>query len=130
MYIAPIGNTSNDFSDVKVRAALPSYARWLSKVSPAGEEVAFDEKTGEVVWSIHSLSAGTGILWPAKKVSFQISLMPSLSQAGSSPVLVSDINMTGKDNFTETIAEEKKQDLNTILSNDPKFNYKEGRVTQ
>lgn len=125
-----IGNTSNDFSDVKVRAALPSYARWLSKVSPAGEEVAFDEKTGEVVWSIHSLSAGTGILWPAKKVSFQISLMPSLSQAGSSPVLVSDINMTGKDNFTETIAEEKKQDLNTILSNDPKFNYKEGRVTQ
>ncbi|MBU3925865.1 hypothetical protein KJ763_01715 [Patescibacteria group bacterium] len=125
-----IGNTSNDFSNVRIRGILPPYVRWLEQVSPSGETVSYDEKTGEVVWNVGNVQAGTGLLWPAKQVFFQISFMPSLSQVGTSPILISDVNMEGHDNFTSNIVQDKKQDLNTILSNDPQFKYTEGKVVK
>lgn len=125
-----MGNNSNDFSSVKVKGILPPYVRWLGQVNPSGESVSYDEKTGEVVWSAGNVQAGTGILWPVKQISFQVSFMPSLSQVGTSPILVSGINMEGKDNFTGNIIQDKKSDISTILSNDPQFKYTDGKVVQ
>lgn len=124
------GNTSNDFSDVKARALLPSYVRWLAKISPSNENISYNNETGEVVWSISKLQAGAGILWPVKQISFQISFAPSLNQIGTSPVLVSDTAFEGKDVFTGNIIEETKSNLNTILNNDPQFKSDEGKVIE
>ncbi len=128
--ICSMGNNSNDFSNVKVKGVLPPYVRWLGQVNPSGESVSYNEKTGEVVWNVGNIQAGAGILWPVKQISFQISFMPSLNQAGSSPILVSGINMEGSDNFTGNIIQDKKSDINTILNNDPQFKYTDGKVVQ
>lgn len=125
-----LGNTSNDFSNIKVRALLPSWINWESQIFPKNENISFNSETGEVVWSINNLQAGAGILWPAKQVSFQISLVPSLSQIGSAPVLVSDIILEGKDIFTGNIINEDAPNLTTILTSDPQFKSSEGKVAQ
>lgn len=125
-----IGNNSNDFSNVKVKGILPPYVRWLNQVNPSGEPISYDEKTGEVVWNVGNIPAGAGILWPVKQISFQISFMPSLSQAGTSPILVSGINMEGNDNFTGNVVQDKKSDITTILNNDTQFKYADGKVVE
>lgn len=125
-----VGNISNDFSDVKVRAILPSFVRWTGKISPSDENISFNETTGEVIWSAGNISAGTGKISPAKEVSFQISFLPSLDQIGSTPVLVSDISIEGRDNFTGNVINEKKKDLDIRLTNDPLFDYTKGTVAK
>ena len=125
-----VGNVSNDFSEVKVRAILPSYVRWMNKISPSGENISFNETTGEIVWNAGNIGAGTGILNPAKEVSFQISFLPSLGQIGSTPVLVSDVSIEGRDNFTGNAVSEKKLDLDIRLTNDPMFDYTKGTVVK
>ncbi|MFA4890396.1 MAG: hypothetical protein WC587_02055 [Candidatus Paceibacterota bacterium] len=125
-----IGNVSNNFSDVKVKAILPSFVRWTNKIYPSSENISFNETTGEVVWNAGNIGAGTGILNPAKEVSFQISFLPSLGQIGSTPVLVSDISIEGKDNFTGNAINETKQNLDIRLTNDPLFDYTKGTVVK
>jgi hypothetical protein len=125
-----IGNTSNDFSGVKVKAILPSYVKWTGNISPSGENISFNETTGEVVWNAGNIGAGTGIINPAKEASFQISFLPSLGQVGSTPTLVSDISIEGKDNFTGNIVNARKQDLDIRLTNDPGFDYTKGTVVK
>jgi hypothetical protein len=125
-----IANTSNDFSDVKIKAVLPSYARWTGKISKADEKISFNETSGEITWEAGMTRAGTGILSPAKEIAFQISFIPSLSQIGFSPVLLSNISIEGKDNFTANIIRETKRDLTTDLKDDPQFNFQMAKVVE
>jgi hypothetical protein len=125
-----IGNASNEFSGVKVKAILPPYVRWLGIISPSDRDISFDEATGEIFWNVGSIEAGTGIARPAEEVSFQVSFLPSMNQVGTAPVLVSDINIEGRDNFTGNNLSVKKQNLDIMINDDPRFNYSEGIVVE
>ena len=123
-----LGNASNDFSDVKVKAGLPSYVRWLGNVSPRGADIHFDDVAGSVAWNAGNIPAGTGITQPAKEVSFQVSFAPSVSQAGSSPDLISRTSLEARDNFINKVFNSAKKSLTIMLFGDPKFSRKEGIV--
>lgn len=125
-----IGNASNDFSDAKVRAILPSYAQWMGRIYPPNENISFNETTGEVAWNVGNIGAGTGIISPAKEISFQISFLPSLAQIGLSPVLVSGISLEGKDVFTGNYINKENKDLDIRLTNDSGFDYTKGTVAK
>ncbi|PIR57955.1 MAG: hypothetical protein COU71_01275 [Parcubacteria group bacterium CG10_big_fil_rev_8_21_14_0_10_38_31] len=125
-----LSNSTNDVENVIVRAFLPSYVEWEGSLSPQDTLVSYDKNTGEVVWKVGLISAGTGILNPAREVSFQIGLLPSLSQVGSAPNLVSEVVIEGKDSFVGTDIRKVKGALSTRLDNDTKFKLTQEKVVQ
>lgn len=104
-----VSNFYNDVADAIVRGALPSYVRWLGAVSPLGEEIVFQPTTGEVVWYLDKIDAGTGILVPSREVSFQIAFLPAPNQKHLSPELMDKSIMEAKDLFTDLTLSDLKQ---------------------
>ncbi|MFH0846396.1 MAG: hypothetical protein V1851_03305 [Patescibacteria group bacterium] len=112
-------NTSNDLSNVKVKASLPAYIKWLDRVSPQVSGLEYNQVGGVLSWNIGSMKAGDGFSTSAKEVSFQISLTPSLSQLGSEPVLVNNLVLEGVDTFTGQKITYPLRDITTRISTDP-----------
>ncbi|MBM2817504.1 MAG: protein of unknown function with transrane region [Parcubacteria group bacterium] len=125
-----ITNTSNRIKDAKVTATLPIYTKWLSQVSPGTENVSFNSAGSEIVWDVGDIEAGAGIDSPPKEVAFQISLFPSVSQIGQSPVILNESSLTGTDIFTSTLVGETRPNLTTTFRTDPDFKYSEDTVVK
>ncbi|MCR4283738.1 MAG: hypothetical protein NUV64_00265 [Parcubacteria group bacterium] len=125
-----LSNSTNDVLNVTARAFLPSYVEWEGSLSPQDAIVSYDKNTGEVVWKAGLISVGTGVLNPARDISFQIRLIPSLSQVGLAPSLISEVVIEGKDSFVGTDIRKVKGSLSTRLDNDPKFNLNQDKVVQ
>lgn len=112
-------NSSNNVNDVVVKAALPSYVKWLGNISPTSEDITYNPLGGEIIWKVGDISAGSGILSKAKEVAFQVSLTPSVSQASQYPTLISDANISGSDTFTGVDTSSVRRSLNIQLTTDP-----------
>jgi hypothetical protein len=125
-----VTNPLNSISGARVTATLPPYIKWLNRVSPDKEKISYDESTGLLVWNVGNVSSGSGVFSPAREVSFQISLLPSVSQINSSPSLISESVLNAKDNFTLTNVSDAFSDLDTRLSNDPYFKINNEKVIQ
>ncbi|MBI4692276.1 MAG: hypothetical protein HY773_02465 [Candidatus Terrybacteria bacterium] len=123
-----LGGNTNDFSDARISAFLPSYVRWLNVVSPSETDIKFNERDGAIVWNIGNIPAGTGTVLPSKEIAFQVGFIPSLSQAGSSPILVDKLEAEADDDFTEQSFTAKISSLDTMLNYDERFKYDEGKV--
>ncbi len=93
-------NSSNDVTGAMVKATLPAYVRWVGAVSPDSERITFDSRRGEVTWDLGAVDAGRGITAAARQASFQVAFLPSVSQVGETPVLVTTPTLTGTDSFT------------------------------
>ena len=109
-------NSSNDFSEGEVSCFLPTIAGNfnLNSVNSAERQnVQFDPSTGKLTWNISVLPAYTGKFSPARVLEFETSVSPSLSDAGSSPVLVRGIRLNAKDTFTQMQASVSAEDLTT-----------------
>lgn len=123
-------NSSNNVSNAMISAFLPSYVRWLGVVKPLDADVSYNQTTGEVVWRAGAVSSGTGILSAGRELAFQISFLPNAGQIGSQPTLVSEVTLSGKDDFTGAFLRDMKYALTTYLDSDPQFKYNEAAVTQ
>lgn len=123
-------NTSNSVSNAKVVASLPSYVKWLNNTYPSFENIKFNQVGGEIVWEIGDLSAGAGITTSSKEVSFQVSLLPSLSQIGSEPILVDNISIEGVDDFTGKKISYPIKDVTTSFGTDPMYKYNDEKVVE
>ena len=116
-----VTNNLNNVSDAKVKAKLPTYVSWANVILPSSENISFDSVTGDVVWNIGDVPAETGFSKPKKEVAFQVVLKPSVTQVNSSPVLVADQTLTGKDNYVNIQVTDKRNSLDTRLINDTGF---------
>ncbi len=125
-----VSNSSNDVSNAKVRAVLPAYANWVGAFYPPNEDISFNNLTGEVLWDVGKIKAGEGILKSGREISFQVSLVPSVSHIGKVPDIVSNIVLTGEDDYTSDTVEFKGKTLTTNLSTDPSFNYTDAQVVK
>jgi len=104
--------------------------RWLGVSSPQSEDISFNQVGGEIVWDIGSVEAGKGVSLSAREVSFQVALLPSLSQVNSEPILVKNISIEGEDSFTDTVIKYSVRDLTTRISTDPFFSIGKGDVIE
>jgi hypothetical protein len=95
-------NSSNLLSGGKVTATLPNYVRWNNQVSPGTERLSFDPVTRRVEWDLGNVVEHAGFIDPARKVAMQLTLVPSVSQAGATPTLLNDLLFEGLDTFTNT----------------------------
>lgn len=114
-------NTINAVDGVTATAVLPSYVTWLGNVSPASENVTFDATTGMVTWKVGGLGAGVGFATPPRELYFQVSLVPSVSQAGTSPVLVGDLTVQGTDRYTGAIVQAGRSAVTTRTNSDATY---------
>ncbi len=123
-------NSSSDVSNATVVASIPSYVRWLGRVSPSIEDVTFNEVGGMIEWNVDFLPAGTGYAIAPREVAFQVALLPSVSQIGFHPVLVNEQTVRGLDRFTDTTVSGQKRSLTTDISTDSNTTFKDYTVVE
>ncbi|MFM2357634.1 MAG: hypothetical protein RJA61_371 [Candidatus Parcubacteria bacterium] len=123
-------NSSNDVTGVVMKAKLPSYVNWLNSSVPSQEQMTFNSIDRTITWNVGDLSAGTGFTSTAREVSFQVSFLPSLSQLGTSPEIIGETVITGRDRFTSAFLERSRSALTTRLGTDPAFKNGDEKVSQ
>jgi hypothetical protein len=94
-----LSNSSNTVENGKVTAVLPDYVKWNNKISPTSENVTFDQFTRTIEWNVGTLDEHVGYLTPAKELSFQVTITPSISQVGQVPILLNSPTFSGLDTF-------------------------------
>ncbi|OGI88092.1 hypothetical protein A2995_01965 [Candidatus Nomurabacteria bacterium RIFCSPLOWO2_01_FULL_33_24] len=113
-----LANSSNKVSGAMAKTTLPLYVSWLGNVSSSSEDITYNELTREIIWKIGTVEKGTGFSGPTKEIAFQVELLPSVSQIGSTPQLVSETILTGEDTFTKASLKDTRSSINTNLYND------------
>ncbi len=116
-----VDNTSNALRNAVVTASLPPYVKWLSQVSPSSENVSYDANSSTVTWTVGSVGTYTSGTNKRREARFQISVEPSVSQAGQVPVIVNPATLTATDSWTNTTLTSTQSNLTTSFSTDPSF---------
>lgn len=114
-------NTTNSIDAVQAVATIPSYVTWLGNVNPPSENVSFDATTGTVTWSVGEVKSGVGFSSAPRQLQFQVSFVPSVSQVGTSPVLVGDLMVQGTDRYTGTPLQVSRSAVTTRINSDPTY---------
>ena len=112
----------NSVAGASLRAVLPSYVRFISSQDSA---ITYDATTRTVSWSAGDVAAGT-----SKQGAFQVALLPSSSQRGTSPVLMSSITFSGTDRFTKRALEGRAPDVTTQITGDAGYQSGNGEVAR
>lgn len=117
-----ISNTTNIVKDGVVRMKIPNYVQYNGVYLPNTENITYDSVTRTITWNVGDLSQknGYGGVVP-RKSSFQLSIIPSISQAGTAPSLVQDIQFTGTDSFTGKQIREDGLSISTQISDAKDF---------
>jgi hypothetical protein len=112
-----IRNYFSDAKNVKVKATLPQNVSLTGKIMPENElyNFSFDSVSREVVWSAGDILAGTGVNGDPYMLSFQVSLVPSESQKGSTAPLIGQVQISGENQFTGTEIKAQNSGVNTSL---------------
>ncbi len=115
-----IKNYFSDAKNVKVKATLPKNVSLTGKMMPENESsnFSFDSVSREIVWSAGDILAGTGVNGDPVSFSFQVSLTPDVSQKGSAVPLVGRVQISGENQFTDTIITAQDNGMTTSLPDD------------
>lgn len=123
-------NTANDLEEVKVEASLPPHVQWRNKISPADEDLSYNERTGRLTWQVGHLPAATGLLLPVKQVAFQVAITPGLAHLGSFVELIGQSKASGQDTFTNLDLEKTSSAIDTDLPDDSQISRRDGIVVE
>lgn len=123
-----LSNTSNTITGAQAKSLLPIYVDWGESLT-GSEKITYNEVTREVTWNIGTVQSNTGFS-TNREASFVIILKPSMSQVGSVPQLMKEINLSGTDSFTGVNINNKASSITTFLQNDPNYKSENQRVTQ
>jgi len=116
-------NTVNSVADTVVSGVLPSYVRYVGATSPADGSVSYNAATRTVTWRAGEIAAGA-----SDSSAFQVALLPSASQRGTSPILMSSIKVTGTDRFTQKPISLTRPEITTQTVSDPSYVQGKGEV--
>lgn len=118
-----VTNYSNDVKNVKVRAKLPQNVSLTGKISPSSEfsNFYFDNNSREIVWSVLGgapIKANTGFESSVPPVYFQVTLIPSTSQRGTTASIIGSASVSAEDQFTGAVTQSGDTGINTSLPDD------------
>lgn len=116
-------NTINTVAGATLKVPLPSYVRYTGTAIPKSE-ISYDDATRELTWTPGNIGAGE-----TKKVAFQIAFLPSVSQKGTSPILVPASTLSGTDRFTQTTVSANMGTFTTQTTADPNYQTSYGTVS-
>ena len=121
-------NGANQLKNIQVETTLPPYLRWNNKVSPSNANVTYNGNSRKIIWKIDQLEPGIGFLKPPREVVFQLKLIPSISQVGSTITLLRRTCVSAHDSFTDQDLKGCASEIKSDLPDDPSVNYEKGRV--
>jgi len=91
--------------------------------------VAFNPVGGQITWDAGSIKPKSDVASSGQKeVAFQIAFLPSISQVGSAPILLSGQMITGLDRFASVELSSTRKALTTKLTTDSSFPFNGGDV--
>lgn len=117
-------NGTNNINNSRVTARLPLYVTWLNKKSGDGQ-FEYNQTSRVITWAPGTVSAN-GVA----AASFQVSILPSTSQIGTSPVVVTEQALTATDGFTGETLETNSKELTTSLPSEAGFDRLDGVVVE
>ncbi len=107
-----ITNNLHDIENVKVTATLPKgKVSWADKANHISGDLIYDQSNNKVIWQIANLSKSAG----QTEASFNVSLTPTLEDAGKVLLLVSELTLIGKDKNTGADISQKLKAITTEL---------------
>jgi hypothetical protein len=104
--------------------------RWTGVYIPTDEDIRYNPNTRQVFWNVGDLKAGVGVTSPAKEVSFQVGVTPSLGNLNRSVPLTQAIEVRGEDVFTGVSLIGTSNGLTSNLNGDPQFKVEDGNVVE
>ncbi len=120
----------NNVDGAKVSAFLPPDVKWTGYTSPDSEKITYDSGTGEIVWNIGDIKSGVGTNYPARTVSFQVSITPSITQLGTETNLLNEATISGTDAYSGARIGEVKSPVTTSITSDPEYTDNIGKVVK
>ncbi len=123
-------NSFNNVNNAKVTAALAPGVIWTGFTSPSSEQINYDQASGQVVWNIGTMAANTGVNSSPRQVSFQVAVIPSITEVGSIMTLVNDATLTGTDTFSGENLNATQPPVTTDITSDPAYQDGIGIVAQ
>ena len=123
-----VTNNFNELGNAKVTTVLPDYVNWTNVVAGQGEKVNYNADSRMVTWDLGSVKTSQNGKVNTRQVSFQVSLIPSISQAQTAPIMVNVANFSARDTFTNTDILDETDVLTTDITNDPSYVYGDGSV--
>ena len=123
-----VKNYSNQVSNVKVKAVLPSNVKPTGNFFPEDSKFTFDSVSKEVIWNIGNIDAYQGTGKIPLTLAFQVKLTPSTSQIGKTAILVKEASVVGQDKFSQDILSSDVLEIDTSLPEDESVNYEQGII--
>lgn len=110
-----IVNEGNDLTNVKVISSFLPGISWENKfkITPTQSDLNYNPSTGLISWSIPTVPAGTGIVFPVFEAVFQVGVTPSVNQSGQILEILKEAVFEGVDNFTKEKINLSQPGLNT-----------------
>ncbi len=119
-----VQNGTNDISGTTVTATLPSYVTWTGETSGSGT-FTYNEAKRLVTWNVGKVDTQNNVFG-----SFQVTLVPSKSQIGTSPVLVGEQFLRADDLFTGTVVRDSHAEITTEMSTEVGYQKGNGKVVE
>lgn len=96
-----LGSSLNDLGNVRLTAVLPDGVAYTGKTYKTTGEVTFDDRSGELLWTIPLIEGLTGRTKPAEELHVQVAITPGDNQRGKEITLLNKVTAEGTDLFTE-----------------------------
>jgi len=94
-----LDNINNDIDKTVVHIPLPTYMHFEGSDS---QKIKYNERTNEIIWNVGAIEHGVGVLSEKIKETFDTSIIPSVDQVDSAPILIKEQTLTADDLFTQT----------------------------
>ncbi|KND50156.1 MAG: hypothetical protein AB203_04205 [Parcubacteria bacterium C7867-008] len=116
-------NSLNGVGGAVVTTKLPAYVRYTGVTSAGGTPITYDETDRTVSWNIGELTPDD-----TKTVSFQVAVLPSIAQKGTSPIVIPTQALTATDRFTQQQVTASANALTTQTPGDTGYSSDKGVV--
>ncbi|MFM2424146.1 MAG: hypothetical protein RLZZ70_537, partial [Candidatus Parcubacteria bacterium] len=116
------GAGGNDVTGAVMTTALPQYVSWQNQQTGDGT-IVFNPVSKEITWTAGDIEAGK-----EKQVSFQVALLASQNQIGSTPAMLAAQRFRATDRFTGEVVRAEAAPLSTELSDEAGYEKGNGVV--
>ena len=113
---------TNDITNTIVSTSLPTYVDWLNDFNGPGA-LEYNPVSKQIEWKAGDIKAHT-----RKEMVFSVSILPSASQVGITPILVNQQFLRATDRFTNTELKAEARLISAELSSEAGFNEGSGVV--
>ncbi len=128
--IITLTNSFNEVKEAVMTTTLPNYVKWSGQWSPSDARVSYNPDKREVTWNIGTIPSGAGFTTSPVVLYFKVSLVPSVSQANSTPVMVNNQKILAKDVYIDRIVEDVAPELDIKIERDPLYEYGDDKVVE